>query len=200
LLKKTTTIMALLALLLVASPALAGPGNANFLLGQRSLDTGEDDTEDIEEQPVFGVSVDFNPSDWPISWVIGFYVSSEEEDFDFGGGFEGTATASLAELSFGVLKGWEVGGGNTRPFVGGGLTAVSVTLELEFDPSGLPDIDEDDTSPALYGEGGVYWRVGSAFNIGVGGRIVLGTDFDIEGESFEADYIQGGLILGWGWD
>jgi hypothetical protein len=199
LLKKTTTLMAVLALLLVATPALAGGGNANFLLGQRSLDTGEDEAEDIEEQPVFGVSVDFNPSDWPISWAIGFYVSTEEEDFDFGGGFSGTATASLAELSFGVLKGWEVGGGNTRPFVGGGLTAVMVTLELDVDGSSA-GFDEDDTSPALYGEGGVYWRVGSAFNIGVGGRIVLGTDFEIDGDSFEADYIQGGLILGWGWD
>ena len=48
-------LFSILTMAAAAQPALAG-GNANFLFGLRALD--EDDWEPIEEQGVFGVTVD----------------------------------------------------------------------------------------------------------------------------------------------
>ena len=179
-----------LILALAATPALAGPGNANFFIGQRWIDSGEDELEDVEDQPAFGVSVDFQTGDLPFSWFAGLYASAKEEDV----ASNVTLTAGVAELSFGLGKVWN--SSNTRPFVHGGVTYTSLEIELDT-PGG--DFDEDDQSPAIYGEGGVYWRIGEAFNIGLGGRFIVGTDYEIDGVSLEADYLQAGLILGWGW-
>ncbi len=172
-------------------------GNANFVLGARALD--EDDWEPVEDQGVFGVNVDLGRDPWPVWIDLGFHVSAAEEDFRdpffFGGHVDLTAT--LAEFSVGVVKTWRVSGGNVRPFAGGGLAAV--TAEVEFDGPGFGDVDEDDTSGAIYGRGGVYWRIGSRFNLGVDARILMGSDFDIGGVDFEADYFQIGVLVGWGW-
>lgn len=185
-----------LVLVLAATPALAGPGNANFLLGNRQIDTGKEDAQDIEDQPVFGASVDFKTGILPFSWFLGAYASAKEEDVDLGSGGRATVTAALAEVSFGVGKVWKLA--VVRPFVHGGVAATALKIEFDVDGGGSEDIS--DNSGAVYGEGGVYWRLGDSFNIGVAGRLLLGTDYDFEGESIEADYAQGGLILGWGWD
>ncbi len=175
--------------------ALAG-GNANFLLGWRMLD--EDLWEPTEDQPVFGVTVDFAPDPWPVQLAIGLYGSTDEEELDlgvFGFSTSGEFTASVTELSFGVLKSWEVAG-NVHPYVGGGLSFVEAEAELE---SGSSSVDDDDNSPALYGHGGVSWRLGSRFNIGVDGRFLVGSDIELFDSEGDADYFQIGLLLGWGW-
>jgi hypothetical protein len=188
-----------LIVVLAVSPVMAGAGNANFFLGQRQIDTGEDDTDDIEDQPAFGVSVDFQTGSLPFSWFAGLYASAKEEDIDLGGGIDASVTVELAEISFGLGKVWQLD--KTRPFVHGGVSLTRLDFEVDIDPpfSGR-GFDDDDQARALYGEGGVYWRLGDAFNIGLAGRILLGTEYEFEGESLQADYVQGGLILGWGWD
>jgi len=182
-----------LATVMVVTPALAS-GNANFVVGPRNIDTGEDDFDEIEDQTAFGVNVDFKTGNLPFSWVVGLHISAEEEDVDLGGA-TGDVTASLAELSFGLGWIWETG--SARPYVGGGVTYLSASLDVDIGPV---EFDEDDQSPALYADGGIYWRLGEVFNLGVGARIVEGSDFDFEGESFEADYQQVHLLFGWGWD
>ncbi len=175
-----------LALVAAATPALAD-GNANFVLGGRAFD--ENDWEPVDEHGVFGVTVDFGQDDWPINLAAGFMASGSEEDegvFDL--------TATVAELSFGVLKTWKEG--SVRPFVGGGLAAVAAELEIEG-PGG--DVSADDTSGAIYAQGGVYWRIGSRFNIGGDVRVLFGSDFEEDGVEADADYFQIGLLLGWGW-
>lgn len=192
--KPVWVLCAVSAVLVSASaPALAG-GNANFVFGARAVDTGEDDLSDVEDQGAFGVNVDFRTGDLPFSWVIGFHASGKEDDLSCCGG-SGEVTLDLAEVSFGLGWSWEVG--NARPYVGGGLTGLSASVELD-----LPgfDFDKDDQSGAIYGDGGVYWRLGDRFNLGVGGRVVYGTDLEIEGRSFDADYAQVHGVVGWGWD
>ena len=176
-----------LAMVAAATPALA-EGNANFVLGGRWLD--EDEWEPVEEQGVFGVTVDFGKESWPINLAAGFMVSGSEEDF---GAVD--IEGSITEFSFGVLKTWKEG--TIRPFVGGGLALVEA--EIEVDGPGGASASDDDNSGAIYGQGGVYWRIGPRFNIGGDVRVLLGSDVEIGGVDREADYFQIGLLLGWGW-
>lgn len=186
------------ALVVAATPALAS-GNANFFLGQRALQTDLDEFDDLEDQSAFGAQVDFKTGDLPFSWVAGLHLSSKSEDVNFPGG-AGEITVDIAELSFGL--GWIFGSKNMHPYVGGGLTLQAGQVTIE---QGSSEFDEDKTSPGLYVDGGIYWRLGSRFNLGVGARIVGGTDYEVEDsgggeQSFDLDYGQGHIVLGWGWD
>jgi len=182
--------MLILAMAAATSPAFA-EGNANFVLGGRWL--GEDDWEPVEEQGVIGVTVDFGKDDWPVNLAAGLMLSAKEEEV---GPFD--VTGSIAELSFGVLKTWKKGSdGRVRPFAGGGLSFL--TAEIDVDVPGGGSASEDDSSGAIYGQGGVYWRIGSRFNIGGDVRISFGSDLEAAGIEGDADYFQLGLLLGWGW-
>ena len=182
-----------LAMGATATPALA-EGNANFVLGLRALD--DDDWEPVEEHVVFGVTVDFGKEDWPIHLAAGYMGSRSEEEE---AGLDIKATVS--ELSFGVLKVWD--SSNTRPFVGGGLAALNAELEVDipgfFGFPGGASVTADDTSLAFYAQGGVFWRIGSRFNIGFDARALFGSELEDAGVETDADYFQLGLLLGWGW-
>ena len=187
--------VALLAAVLFVTPALAG-GNANFLLGLRkpTEDRYDHRTVDaLQDIPAFGVSVDFRTGNLPINWVVGAYRASKDADQTISGQ-NVTVTSTFSELSFGVNKIWS--STNMRPHVGGGVTYMKGEIELKHNgQSG----SQDDKSPAVYAEGGVYWRLGHAFNVGVSGRVVRGTSLKLKGEDFQGDYAQVGLVLGWGW-
>jgi len=171
-------------------PAWAG-GNANFVLGGRALD--EDFWSPVDSQAVVGVTVDFGREGWPVHLETGIQGSADDDDlFDVG---LVKLTGSVAELSFGVNKTWKPKG-NVRPFLGGGLASVTARLEAE---TPLGDVDDEDTSGGVYVHGGVFWRLGERFNIGLDGRILVGTDITLFGAEGDADYAQFGLVLGWGW-
>ena len=182
-------LMIALAMTSVAAPAMAG-GNANFILGTRGLD--KDFWTPVNGQFVIGAQVDFGKMTWPIHLETGIQVSvGAEEDFI------GTADVygSVAELDFGVNKTWELKG-PARPFIGGGLAAVGAAYTIE---APLGDIDDDDDGGGAYFHGGVFWRLGKRFNIGIDGRFLVGTKITLFGEEGDADYVQLGMILGWGW-
>ncbi len=178
---------ALLAIL--ATPALAG-GNANFVLGIRGLD--EDFWDPVNGQAVIGATVDFGKEAWPVHLETGIQISVGAEE-----NFIGTAdvAGAVTEVDFGVNKTW-VTKSSMRPYIGGGLAAVGAHITIDT-PGG--DIDDDDSTGGLYFHGGVYWRIGSRFNIGVDGRFLVGTDVTLFGEEGDADYVQLGMVLGWGW-
>ena len=178
-----------LTLTALASPALAG-GNANFVLGTRGLD--KDFWTPVNGQFVIGTMVDFGKQKWPVHLETGILVSvGAEEDFI------GTSDVygSVAEICFGVNKTWELKG-PARPFIGGGLSSVGATYVIEVPGD---DIDDNDSSGGVYFHGGVFWRLGRRFNIGIDGRILVGTHITLFGEDGDADYAQLGMVLGWGW-
>ena len=184
-----TLIFALALAAAFAAPAVAG-GNANFILGSRTMSSG-DDWEPFESQVLFGANVDFGKEGWPIQMVAGVHASVDAET-----AFGVDLTATITELSFGVSKIWKVGK-NTRPHIGGGAAMVTAALEAELGSFGSTSVD--DSSPGFYVDGGVYWRLGRRFNIGVDARVMLGTDIEFYGIKGDANYTQIGLLLGWGW-
>jgi len=184
--KKALNVLSLcLAVALISTPALAG-GNLNFSLGQRSLDSN--DYEPVDDQTYIGATIDWDNMEWPVNLAGGLYFSSEEESIG-----STDVTASIIEATFGVMKTW--GEGKTmHPFLGGGLGVVRVEAEID-DP--LISAKEDDTGAAFYTEGGIYWSLSQAFNLGVSGRFMTAPSIEIAGEDFDTTYFQVGILAGW---
>ena len=105
-------------------------------------------------------------------------------------------TAAIVELSFGVNKIWKPKGG-IRPYIGGGLASVGVAGEVDGWMFG--GSDDTDQSFGTYVHGEVFWRLGSRFNIGFAARAMLGTEVTLFGVEGDADYVQFGMVLGFGW-
>lgn len=116
--------------------------------------------------------------------------------FDFPGLGVQNVRSTVAEFSAGVLY-RPRGERKLIPFVGGGLSFM--TVEQEIERLGGRSISDDDTTVGIYVNGGVYWRLGKRFNIGFDGRVVTGTSVQLFGQKGDANYGQLGLILGWGW-
>ena len=59
-------------------------------------------------------------------------------------------------------------------------------------------VEDTDTSPGAWADGGVFWRLGSHFNLGLAARYSKATVtlFDTD---MEAGGYSGGVMLGWGW-
>jgi opacity protein-like surface antigen len=173
-------LMAVIAL--VAGNALAADGNVNFILGQRNLSDEVWEFVDLDSQPLFGVNADFGGEGWPVHVAVGVNISADTS---------GDLTAAIADLSVGGL--WVPRKGKTvRPYLGAGVSTVGVAIDDDFD-------DETDQSFGFYANGGVFFRLGSHFNIGADLRMVRGTSFEVLGAEFDADYVQLGLLLGVGW-
>ena len=185
--------LVLLVLALAVAPAFAA-GNANFLLGTRGLD--EDQWDPVDQQGVFGVTVDFGAADWPVHMETGVYGSADDDTIDDTILGPVDVTVSVGEVFFGVNKTWGASK-NIKPFVGAGL--ASVVADVELDSALFGDDSEDDQSLGFYAHGGVFFRLGSRFNIGVDGRFLGGTDITLGGEDTDVDYLQLGLVLGFGW-
>lgn len=170
-------------------------GNVNFFIGQKYLNGDwEDDSigADFSTQREFGVLMSFGQTTWPIDMAIDFLTSSADDNIS-GVKLEG----ETMELDFGVRKHW--GKAKTRPFIGGGLGWVKG--ELTGSASGI-SVSADDSSYGAWIDGGVFWRFGERFNLGLEGRYSMakiepklgGTTFDMEAGGFHL-----GLLIGIGW-
>jgi hypothetical protein len=188
-----TVPLIVLAALLLPSTAHAA-GDVNFSYGWRSLD---DDTWDpVDEQDVFGVTVDFGGPEWPVNLAVGYYESEDEGALAsvpvFG---DVDVEGEVSEWSLGAHKVWRLQG-PPRPFLGGGLTRVTGEARLE---SVLGSAEEDDDSTGVYIEGGVFFRFAEVVNVGFHARVVEGTDVTLFGVDGDADYYQLGVLFGFGW-
>ena len=189
-----------LTLLLIPGWASA-EGNVNFVLGGRGLD--DDYWRPTEDHGAFGINFDFAKESWPVSLALGLHGSAGSEDLfedchrcdsqPYRG--ETEIEATVGELSVGVLWRPETGH-KLRPYLGGGLAFVSAEKESRLRFGGVSD---DDESTGFYLNGGLAWRIGRHVNGGLDARLVTGTDVTIFDEEGDADYVQLGVLLGYGW-
>ena len=181
-------LMLLVIVLSLTAPSLAlsGTGNVNFFLGQKYLK--ESDWEPVEDQPEFGAEISFGGESWPVLIAVDVFGSTNEETIS-GIDIEG----STAEIGVGVRRIWEPG--RTRPYIGGGLALVVAEFEGRF--SGVT-LSEDDTGIGAWVGGGVFWRLGSRFNLGIAARYSK-AEVTIFGVDAEAGGTHVGILLGWGW-
>ena len=168
----------------VMTPAVAradSKGDVNFIIGQKKLDK---DWDPNDSQGEFGAEVTWGGSDWPIAFATDIVASSAAADII---GVEVKDQSS--ELAFGVRKIWEAG--HARPYIGGGIAKLAVQREAG-------GVKVDDSTLGAWIGGGIFWRLGSRFNIGLAARISRG-QVTLNGTDTEAGGSHAGLILGWGW-
>ncbi len=180
--------LALAVLLFVAglvNPAIAradSKGEVNFIIGGKGLD--QNDWNPNEDQGEFGAEVTWGGSDWPIAIATDILASSGGGDLL---GFEVNDQSS--ELAFGVRKVWEAG--PARPYLGGGVAKLDAQREVN-------GVTVDDSTLGGWIGAGIFWRLGSRFNIGLAARVSRG-QVTLNGTDAEAGGTHAGLILGWGW-
>ena len=182
-----------------AASMAAGSGNVNLFLGQKSLNGDWKDDSinlDVSKQAELGALLTWSGENWPVGLAVDLLSSSDDQTIVFGGTpfkFEGSTT----EIDFGVRKIWE--NSKTRPFFGAGLGYVKG--ELKGSAGGV-SVPADDGGLGEWIDGGVFWRLGSHFNLGVEGRYTKARITpSVGGASFalEAGGFHFGVILGFGW-
>jgi hypothetical protein len=163
-------------------PVLAG-GSFSGIVGVRRL-ADDDLWEPVEVQNEFGILFDAGEPTWPVRIDVALHISDED-------GHQGSDTerGRLVEWSFGVLRIWRQDA-RVRPYLGGGGSLVSAKYY---------GTSVEDTSPALYGRGGVLFRIWDGISVGVDARGLFGSRIDHFGTEFNADYAQIGVILRWEW-
>lgn len=184
--KRTSTVLLLIGAILVIAGSVC-PSQAqmeyevNFVLGEKMLD--ESDWEPLEGQAALAVCSTFGKADWPVMIALDLLVSADSMDV---AGID--LTAGTTEFDAGIRKIWKTK--NARPFVGGGLSFLSGKLEIE-------DLSVDGDGVGAWIDGGVFWRLGRRFNIGIEARVSRG-EITISSFDVEAGGEQIGLILGFG--
>jgi hypothetical protein len=202
-----TSVQALAVCAIVAAPTLAwaGPGYVNFLLGQKLFDS--DRWDPIDKQTAFGAEGVFGPATWPVSLDAYLARASKEKtafvDDGFGNDVEITLDATTYEFGLGVNKTWQKKKWYPYLNAGGVLAKIDVTARQAG-----TSVSDDDKGLGFWGGGGVFYRVGTTFNLGGAVRYssanVEFNAFDTGTVSFDgADVPAGGLtvgvLLGWGW-
>jgi len=197
--KLTVVTVGLLAVAaLTFSPAQAdADGHVNFFLGQKSLSS--DDWKPLENQIEFGAVMSFGQDDWPVHIAVDVLTSVDQETvYDpFTG--DVTLTGSTFEIDAGVRKIWKAG--KVRPYLGGGVGIIGAALKGD---DGFVSVDAADAGFGLWADTGVFFRLGSHFNIGLDLRY-SSADVDLDfGSGFTAQDVNAGgfsygLLLGFGW-
>lgn len=186
------TLSLFILICMVPATARAGDwtGNVNFLLGQKQMD--KNDWEPVEDQSEFGAEVTWGKEDWPIQIATDVFSSSDDQSGvdPLVGAFD--LEVKTSELGIGVRKVWEKK--KVRPYVGGGLAYVGVSIDANTEVLGTGSAD--DSALGAWAGGGIFWRLGPRFNLGFAARFSKATvtSADLEGGGTHA-----GLILGWGW-
>jgi hypothetical protein len=201
------TVQTLAALAFLAVPALAsaGAGYVNFLLGQKIFDS--DHWDPIDKQSAIGVEGVFGKATWPVSLDAYLARASKEKskpvDDGFGGTVDVTLDATTYEVGLGVNKTWQRK--KFYPYLNAG--AVMAKIDVTARQAGT-SVSDDDKGLGFWGGGGLFYRVGTTFNLGGAVRYssanVEFNAFDTGNVSFDgADVPAGGLtfgvLLGWGW-
>ena len=212
--RRLRVIAPLLVLLLIvpAVPHSDVKKSFNFFLGMKNIDdfSEEETGADIENQFDLGLEMSFGGNDWPVMIAVDILGSSADDSFSYyyydyvyGYGYfnDYDVKASTLELAVGVRKTWEFAGNPTRPYIGGGITGIRGEVEFDVDtPFDSFSVDDSGFGVGWWVGGGVYWKLGQSFNLGVNVRHSSAeVDFDDFGVSnVDVGGTHFGLILGWG--
>lgn len=193
-------VAAVLLALPAAAPASAAPaeftGEVNFLIGEKSLE--ENDWAPVEDQGMIAVEMSWAGTDWPVHIATDIIGTAAQEDTAYFDPYFGPlyldVTGSTIEMDFGVRKIWEIG--NFHPYIGGGIGMIIGAIDVDFGYLGSDD--ESDAAIGPWAGGGMFWRLGSHFNLGFSLRWSQG-DVEIAGVDVDAGGLQYGFLLGFGW-
>ena len=180
---------------LAVTPAQAG-GNINLLVGQKELDESYSDTEDIQEQDMIGLMMDWGGEGWPVNIALDIISSSNDSnDNEFNIDVDGSTLAIDGGVRWYFLKdrSWE-------PYLGGGVAYISGDVDTSGESN---DIEFDDSTVGYWVNGGIKWVLGEHFNLGGDIRWEK-AELDVEDDlgnpqDIEAGGLAYGVLLGYRW-
>lgn len=180
---------------LAVTPALAG-GNINALIGQRELDESYSDTEDIQEQDMLGLMMDWGAEGWPVNIALDIISgSADSDDNEFNVNVDGSTLAIDGGVRWYFVKNrsWE-------PYIGGGLAYISGEVDTDGESN---DIEFDDSTVGYWLNGGIKWVIGEHFNLGGDIRWEK-AELDVEDDLNNPQDIEAGglgyaVLLGYRW-
>jgi len=173
-------IIAALVLLLPTS-ALAG-GEINLFYGQKSLD--EDDWGPMDTHQAIGLELTFG-HEWPVAVAIDFFKTEDDTTFE---GLK--ITGETQEIDGGVRYLFRKQK-KVQPYLGGGLAFI----DAEFSSMG---VGISDSAVGLWIAGGVNFRIGKYFNLGLDLRS-SSAEVEMVGIKGEAGGVYAGVLVGFRW-
>ena len=165
----------------------AWTGNFNFSLG-----SGE-----WEHETKYGIEIDFKNQSWPISIAIDLLRSvNETVEYSWWNWRYMDVEYTVSEFNIGARQIWSQYR-NIRPFFGSGLTFINVERKVSgWDYWNRSSI-EDKFGIGYWMGGGIYWKIGNHFNIGLEGKYSSAyVDFD---ESYYETSEYFGILFGYHW-
>ncbi|HJQ99981.1 MAG TPA: hypothetical protein VJ826_16840 [Candidatus Polarisedimenticolaceae bacterium] len=180
------------AMLLAVTAALAD-GQVNFFLGQKALDGG--DWDPIDRQAELGAMMSFGKEAWPLRIAADVLIAGRD------GTLPGSVDVKGAtfEVASGIRKIW--GKKAFHPFAGAGIAIVGAQVELD---NAVGSADDTDVAFGPWIDGGVFWRLGMRFNLGLDVRwskadVHLDFGDAVGSDDLDAGGLHYGLLLGFGW-
>jgi hypothetical protein len=172
--------------LLLPTSALAG-GEINLFYGQKDL---EDDWDPLESQQTIGLQLTFGHQ-WPVAVAIDYLKSSDDGSYNYYG-YSYKIEAETTEFDVGVRYLFRKDK-TVVPYVGGGLAYIDGVLSVE-------GFDFSDSAVGFWIAGGVNFRIGKFFNLGVDLRSssaeIKPSELPIE---IDAGGVSYGVLLGFRW-
>lgn len=188
-------VLAIAAVLAATDDAQARyRGDLNLFVGQLWLNKGH--WSPVDEQPELGLMLNFGEERAPIHFAIDVFASSKAVSNTYPAG-NGRVKGTSREIAIGVRKVWDQN--PTRPHLGAGATAISVSQDLDG-PFGF--VTNEDRAYGAWVDLGVSWRLASHLNLGIETRYsyALATvGSGSSGREVTAGGIHLGLLIGYGW-
>ena len=184
------------SLLAAAVPAAALEGNVNVFAGQKWF--SDTDWHPIEKQPAVGIQLAFGQLRSPIHFAVDVFYAHDDATVDQAGVGTTKVEGGSTEYAIGVRKVFRRQA-RTHPHLGGGASLLAADITVES-PAGREQADDSDFGYWI--DGGVTWRLGAHFNLGVEVRY---SRVQLEfGDVFLADKVPGGgfhagALVGFGW-
>jgi hypothetical protein len=169
-------------------------GDLNLFVGQLWLTNS--DWSPVDEQPELGLMLNFGEERAPVHFAIDLFASSKSASPAVPSGNDPVRGTSH-EIAVGIRKVWVES--VTRPHLGAGVTAISVSEEFDG-PFGAAT--NEDRAYGAWVDLGVSWRLATHLNLGIEARYsyalaTLGAGSS--GRDVSAGGVHLGLLIGYGW-
>jgi opacity protein-like surface antigen len=192
--KKLTILTVLLSLNASVVSASEYSANVNLSLGNNKMSSA--DWGEGNSQGSVGLITDFKMDSWPVSIAVdGFVSGSGDFTADNDKDKKGKLKVSSAELHLGVRKIWDFSNTKFSPYVGGGLSFATGSLDRKV--NGEKENDSDSAVGTWLGTG-VYWRPVDNFNVGADLRYSK-VDLKLHGDNIKAGGLRTGIFIGYNW-
>jgi hypothetical protein len=174
-------------------------GLAHIVVGRKQLNEG--DWGPAETQPEVGIELALGKRSWPVLVSFDYLSSDEVVTVEKVGSFPPSekvedVEASTAEYAFGAR--WMRESRHVRGYFGAGLMALHA--ERDFDtplPCELPCEAESGWGGGIWTGGGLAWKIGPFFDLGLAARLSTGNVDAVGG--IDPGGLHLGVVVGGGW-